>query len=309
MPQPSARLLLLVVALGPRPTRSQARHDIQRTLEYFSLTTKHNVYENVYHHMAQLRRFQPPSLIIGHIAMFPMQAFKYYWIVRHVAMDRALAGLPPPTTCEIGFGSGMSTAIFLTATSDTASPKRGGTHYNFDCPHCGGVGEEGKQTLTKSKNLGFDYLFSVFGGDRLKKIVGPSHEQLPKLALEQPGLTCDVLSIDGDHSITGITRDIHSILFKARSLWSNKTVVLFDDLNKPGPKTAVSDALAKGWLYEVERLTADTHFDEYFAAQFAAEGSPEDFPRQGSKTFLEARFNGNAQQAHAAKGVQGGGEL
>ena len=77
----------------------------------WSPTEKVNTHENVYHHMLQLRTVQPKGAH-GHIGTYPVQAFKLFWLARLLADEHQLSTPPSwPVTCEVGFGTGMSTAI------------------------------------------------------------------------------------------------------------------------------------------------------------------------------------------------------
>jgi hypothetical protein len=84
---------------------------------------------------------------------FPIQAFKFFWNARMLSID--LGG--DMTTCEVGFGTGHSTALVLTATASSKSLKSGGgRHYIFTNawlpePH--------------------DYLKSIFG-ERMQFVLG-----------------------------------------------------------------------------------------------------------------------------------------
>ena len=88
--------------------------------QMWSPTAKVNTHENVYNHMLQLRTLQPKKAH-GHIGYFPLQTFKYFWLARQLTgrLQQAVAGWP--IVCEVGFGTGMSTALFATATSSPHS--------------------------------------------------------------------------------------------------------------------------------------------------------------------------------------------
>ena len=77
----------------------------------WSPTSKVNTHENVYHHMLQLRTLQPRGAH-GHIGFYPLQTFKYYWEARRITNALRLAKQARwPITCEVGFGTGMSTSV------------------------------------------------------------------------------------------------------------------------------------------------------------------------------------------------------
>ena len=130
----------------------------------WSPTTKVNTHENVLHHMLQLRTMQGPGAH-GHVGYYPLQSFKLYWTARELTNDHRTASLGWPVVCEVGFGTGMSTAILATATSSPASSLVGGMHYVFDCRYCAGT--------AAGKTPSWTYLKEVFGA-RLERVEGPS---------------------------------------------------------------------------------------------------------------------------------------
>lgn len=118
-------LFLLPSALAAALDPSRIKPLLDELSAAFPLTSQRNTYADVYHHMIELRKMQEPGLQIGHIGWFPMQAFKYYWITRQLAADRLLRGQPPPTTCEVGFGTGHSASVFLSATTAAGDLTKG----------------------------------------------------------------------------------------------------------------------------------------------------------------------------------------
>ena len=118
---------------------------------------------------------------------FPIQSFKFFWNVRHLAVNTPA---PQLVTCEVGFGSGMSTAIVLSATSSASDRKVGGHHYVFSI---------------ETQHQQRAYLEQVFGS-RMHFILGDSTETIPAFAKANPGLACDFVSIDGAHDFPTVSR-------------------------------------------------------------------------------------------------------
>ena len=290
-----ARAAILAVlshrALAEREVDATRLHPLLDELNRaYPLTSERNTYSDTYHHMLKLRRLQPHGLLIGHVGWFPLQAFKYYWITRQLAADRLSQGLGPPTTCEIGFGTGHSTSIFLTATTTGGDLMRGGTHHVFDCPACAGGRQKGALTATKS--AAWKYLLGAFGNERLRKHTGRSTDLVPALAKEEPSTVCDVFVIDGDHSYLGVIADIK--VTSRTSLWTNATVVLFDDVDMLGVRQALEAAENAKLMTIVEQYTGDFNVDQVFSSQHATASGQWRFPKQyhQGKVFVEARFLG-----------------
>jgi len=277
--------------------RSQPWQPLDKVLEQWAplagVPGKANTHERAYEHMLHLRKLQKPGSRFGHIGWHPIQSFKYYWFARQRAVAAAVQGQTPPTTCEIGFGdAGMSAAIFLTATSSPASAELGGDHHVFDCPACGTESGDDGAWLVASKRRASSYLLSVFGSSRLHQYNGLSHQLIPQVAREQPGLSCDVISIDGDHSYEGVAKDIAAVANS--TLWNQDTIVLFDDVLW-GVAKAINNSIARKILTIKERFGGDYHLDETFSSQAATpyyDGVPSsEYPRTWHKVFVEARFS------------------
>jgi len=248
--------------------RGQPWQPLDKVLEQWAplagVPVKANTHERAYEHMLHLRKLQKPGSRFGHIGWHPIQSFKYYWFARQRAVAAAVQGQTPPTTCEIGFGdAGMSAAIFLTATSSPASAELGGDHHVFDCPACGTESGDDGAWLVASKRRASSYLLSVFGSSRLHQYNGLSHQLIPQVAREQPGLSCDVISIDGDHSYEGVAKDIAAVANS--TLWNQDSIVLFDDVLW-GVAKAINNSIARKVLTIKERFEGDYQLDETFTS-------------------------------------------
>jgi len=103
----------------------------------------------------------------------------------------------------------------------------------------------------------------VFGSSRLHQYNGLSHQLIPQVAREQPGLSCDVISIDGDHSYEGVAKDIAAVANS--TLWNQDTIVLFDDVLW-GVAKAINNSIARKVLTIKERFEGDYQLDETFTS-------------------------------------------
>lgn len=186
----------------------------------------------------------------GHIGFYPIQTFKYYWIARQLADQARLAADQPPRTCEVGFGTGMSTALLATATSSPHSSLVGGAHHVFDCRNC--MGHAG------GKTPGWQYLKSVFGA-RLHYTEGPSDKTMPAFAKRMPA-ACDLISIGGAHTHPQVLRDIKN----SHAMAHQRTELLFDDMQYEAVNRSVSKAVAERLIaihevFSAESETLDVH--------------------------------------------------
>ena len=237
-------------------------------------TDKVNSLENAYHHMLQLRTAQPRGAH-GHIGTYPLQAFKVWWLARTLTDEMRLSKPAAwPVVCEVGFGTGMSTAIMATATSSPTSSLIGGTHYIFDCRYCAGIA--GGKTPSEH------YLRKVFG-DRCHFIEGDSARKLREFSKAQPNRTCGMISIDGAHTYPQVLNDI-------RAAWSvahQETVLVFDDYQDAQVNRSISEAIAENLIEICQVYTAESprFSDSLFSSNRA--GRP---AKWSAKLFVLARF-------------------
>lgn len=233
----------------------------------FYPTAKANTHENAYHHMLKIRSLQPKGLVHGHIGFFPIQAFKYYWIARKLTIDYLGSGKSFPVVCEVGFGTGMSSSIFLTATSDSHSTKIGAPYYLFDCQSCQG----------DAKSEALEYLKGVFP-NRIRLQDGLSGDTLPAFYLSHTDTACDIISIDGSHTYPDVLYDIRH----AAKLAHKDTIVLFDDYQNGQVKRSIDEAVSEGTIAIKEIFTADYNLDLIMSSI----GSQ----KQYKKIFVQASF-------------------
>ena len=206
----------------------------------------------------------------GHIGFYPIQTFKYYWIARQLADQARLAADQPPRTCEVGFGTGMSTALLATATSSPHSSLVGGAHHVFDCRNC--MGHAG------GKTPGWQYLKSVFGA-RLHYTEGPSDKTMPAFAKRMPA-ACDLISIGGAHTHPQVLRDIKN----SHAMAHQRTELLFDDMQYEAVNRSVSKAVAERLIAIHEVFSAESETLDVFSSNRARTGIPY------QKLFVHAMF-------------------
>lgn len=176
-------------------------------------------------------------------------------------------------TCEVGFGTGMGSAIFLTATSTKTSSLQGGVHHVFE------YSTEGP-FLHNAQMKSYNYLKKVFGEHRIQVRDGRSQDTIKDFQE-----TCDIWIIDGDHTFEGVLSDI-AVIQQNRATWRNETILLLDDVQMPSVENAISQAIDLGWIQVVEEFKAEAFLDTTFSSQLGWRV----FPHKDPKRFLEARL-------------------
>jgi len=132
------------------------------------------------------------------------------------------------TICEVGFNAGHSAALFLNANPDARV-------IAFDI---------GQFQYT----LGNLRLMKELFGNRFDYVLGPSAESVPEFRRMFPDVTCDVISVDGDHSTAGTYADLVNFLDFA----SCRNWVLMDDAGWQSTNAAWQLAKDTGVLTQVE---------------------------------------------------------
>lgn len=83
---------------------------------------------------------------------------------------------------------------------------------------------------------------------------GNSHKAVPELYAEQPGLSFDLITVDGDHSRRGAAKDLRAVLPRLRI----GGVLVFDDVRHPAhpelhevwERTVAADRRYATWRYD-----------------------------------------------------------
>ena len=88
----------------------------------------------------------------------------------------------------------------------------------------------------------------------IRVISGDSHVELPRLFATEPGLTFDLITVDGDHSTRGARRDLEDVLPRLRI----GGALVFDDVSHPAhpelarvwERTVASERRYATWAYD-----------------------------------------------------------
>jgi predicted O-methyltransferase YrrM len=140
---------------------------------------------------------------------------------RYADITTALAAaaelLEPRSYLEIGVRRGRSMSVVATR-----------------APRCDIVGIDfWNEGYAGIENPGPDHVRAVIGQTghtgTLELVSGDSHEVLPRLFGERPGLDFDLITVDGDHSKGGAARDLVDVLPRLRI----GGALVFDDVSHP----------------------------------------------------------------------------
>ena len=173
---------------------------------------------------------QAHRLVEGHSAKSHEQALTYIHLVRAPFVK---------TVCETGFHTGHSTFIWLASNPNVHV-------FSFD------IGE-------------YDYarpmaeLLSTMFAARLTLTWGDSVQTIPQFRKYNPGITCDVIVVDGGHN----TRVAQSDMDNFRSMANKENILLFDDY--PSRLHNFNNTLGQVWAREKE----SGNVQEVFKCSFA----------------------------------------
>lgn len=291
---PSA-LRQAIFTSAPKPHGSLEKH-LSSVIDTYadSATAPLATPEYFYFHMLNLRNAQPDRQRFGTIGDWHTQWLVYFhhthraWLEHtHTHIDANSLGMHGSDAgqvnafrvCDIGFGPGFSSILFLTATTSgdpltTNSPwQQGAAVVNFDL----GLDEE-KDPYTPSKKVAYPHIYRTFGTSRFTSVTGESVSTIPAFAKAHPGFKCDVIHIDGNHEKDGVLGDIQVC---RDHLAKNTTTLLFDDLQFPQVMEAIR--IANRSLISIDHLYSEEGFpDPLTAAQ--------DQYRWRTKFFAKAHF-------------------
>ena len=196
---------------------------------------------NAYWHMLNLRNSQPFEAWGGSIFDFPSQWQTYFWYTSMKYIENQNMNI-----CEIGIGPGYSALNFLVAT--TSGPwTEGAKLFQFDIGF--------KHSYKKRKKIALEYFNKYFNG-RIFQYWGDSSKVVKKFARNNTEFICDIVHIDGAHTLNGLMEDIQAMKLLVR----NNSIVFIDDYQLHPLRTAIS-ALTYFEIDEIYKEKALKHSD------------------------------------------------
>lgn len=185
------------------------------------------VQKNFYELQAILDSKVPRNKQVGHTGWLTNMC-SYYWNQAHLSHAK--------TICEVGFGVGFTSTIWLTSGDATV--------YSFDLfPEDGKVAQSAEMGdfvnyMAAYQNAGIRFLQEKFPG-RFHPIKGFSDKTVPEFTRVNSSVRCDIILIDGSHTTQGTLVDFRN--FKA--LAHKGTTVFIDDLEDPNVSKAIHLAI------------------------------------------------------------------
>uniref|UniRef100_A0A7S3H7Y4 Uncharacterized protein n=1 Tax=Spumella elongata TaxID=89044 RepID=A0A7S3H7Y4_9STRA len=228
------------------------------------------VQKNFYELQAILDAKVPRDKQVGHTGWLTNMC-SYYWNQAHLSHAK--------TICEVGFGVGFTSTIWLTAGDATV--------YSFDL-----FPEEGKVVPSEEmgyfvnymaayQNAGIRFLQEKFPG-RFHPIKGYSDKTIPAFAKANSSVKCDIILVDGSHTTEGTLVDFRN--FKA--LAHKDTTVFIDDLEDARVSEAIR--LAQEEKILVPQMTECIRGEKYINPDFGHPGWSQ-LPGDG-KHFCRTRY-------------------
>jgi len=169
----------------------------------------------------------------SHIGVKSAQVFDY---IHEIEKEVRRQHGKPLVLCEMGLNGGHSAAAMLLAAGKES------TFVSFD------IGNFGPVTYYNTTVAMLQRVFPK----QIEFILGDSAITVPSFAAQR-GKVCDVVSVDGDHSKEGALRDINSI----RNISKAGALVLVDDTNLDGPKSALKIALESHKMSKIRCVEVD----------------------------------------------------
>lgn len=148
------------------------------------------------------------------------------------------------TLCEVGFGAGHSTLLYLSMNPNL-------TVYTFDIFELGPFQAAGADFIRRGPH-----------GTRWHAFKGDSALTVPDFAAEHPGLTCDIVHVDGNHARPFPYLDLMNLGLLAHPY----TVALIDDANDADTQADMARAVSEGIVFPPECMRAATTTDPRFAS-------------------------------------------
>ena len=144
----------------------------------------------------------------GNISKVPRQLSSYFWLVANTVSEVLSMSSSVNTTinvCETGLNAAHSAAFFLEIHPSIR-------YYGFDL---GTEFSAAKPVAEMMKKKFGDRFFAIWGDS---KITVPSY-------LNSTGIKCDVISVDGEHTMNGSLSDLRNFMVSSK----NTSLFLVDD--------------------------------------------------------------------------------
>mmetsp|Transcript_114881 Transcript_114881/g.199023 ORF Transcript_114881/g.199023 Transcript_114881/m.199023 type:complete len:280 (+) Transcript_114881:106-945(+) len=183
---------------------------------------------------AQIAELEQAIASAGHTQTEPGSVDAGELSLQTNAYDQWARRAPLKTVCEVGFNAGHGALRFLSQSNAHV--------YEFD------IG------VHAYSHVAADFLAAKFPG-RLTLTWGDSTKTLPQFHAQHPDVKCDLIIVDGGHSLPVATADLLNFVVMA----SASHILVIDDTycNAPscvGPTSAWQNLIAKGCIQEVERV-------------------------------------------------------
>jgi hypothetical protein len=190
--------------------------------------------------------------VIGNIGWHPSQLYYY---ARSASFDWI------SNICEIGYGAGHSTLLYLLINPEAHI-------YSFDLfPD-----NKDDQVHTPGETLLFQQAFQAVTlkaidndiklASRFHKIIGNSNSTIPKFIRENAYFKCDFLSIDGSHNPPQPFFDV----LNSQRLAHKQTIVILDDMQTEPMRRELEKAIDLRILYKYECLKPEMRVDLRFSS-------------------------------------------
>ena len=201
-------------------------------------------FDQVIHNFLELQvaldAVAPRASQVGHIGWFRNKSMYFWSVARYNSVKKI---------CEVGFGNGYSSVLFLTAAAESTVLSR---------YHDQGAWLDGMPKTQTAGRRAIEVLFPR----RFKAFPGYSDETVPKFINNNPGYKCDLILIDGSHASEPAYMDIKNF----KPLAHNNTILLFDDVDWPGIMNATNTAIAEKIIAPwIECINGEVLVDSRFA--------------------------------------------
>lgn len=184
--------------------------------------------------------------VVGNIAWYPTQIHYY---------ARAASQNWVRNICEVGYGVGHSTLLYLTV-------NRQAKLYSFDwfSPELEKMvtGLAPSNSRRDGKNPSIEYIVSKKNLiNRFHMVRGDSNNTIPMFTKRETTLKCDLISIDGSH----ISPQPYFDILHFRPLAHHETLVILDDMHSSPVRNDLDRAISEKILAEIECLKPEQQTD------------------------------------------------